>query len=190
MTIIAENDIGFLVFDGNELTIGSKIDDPPKLRLTSPLTDHGGGGGVVSFNLSRRAGVVLDGHDQDEIGMVRVEQAEDVRGQLGNHKAEANLLLADGSGVGDVVKPIAVVWNAVTRLLPAFGAALRTAVLEGGTVPAPTLAVGDYDGAQFIGSQGLFLYARQTDGHDVVYRRSDMHPLWMSDGGPNGTWLG
>jgi hypothetical protein len=49
MDIIKETDIGFLGFEGNELTVGSKIDDPPKVRVTSPITTHGGGGGVISF---------------------------------------------------------------------------------------------------------------------------------------------
>lgn len=62
--IIAENDIGFLLFDGNELTVGSKIGDPPKLRLTSPINSDGGGGGCVSYNASRQAGVVCDGHQR------------------------------------------------------------------------------------------------------------------------------
>lgn len=125
MHILSENERGYLGFDGNELIIGSKIDDPPKVRLTSPLYPTGGGGGAISFNYSREIGVVCDGHQQDEVAMIRVEQAEDVRGQLGNRKAELNLLLADGSGVGDVVKPFACVYNAVTRLLPAFRDALR-----------------------------------------------------------------
>lgn len=125
MHILSENDRGYVALDGNELIIGSKIDDPPKVRLTSPLYPTGGGGGAISFNYSREIGVVCDGHQQDEIAMIRVEQAEDVRGQLGNRKAELNLMLADGSGVGDVVKPFACVYNAVTRILPAFREALR-----------------------------------------------------------------
>lgn len=128
MHILSENDRGYVALDGNELIIGSKIDDPPKVRLTSPLTGHGGGGGVISFNFSREEGIACDGHQQDEIAMIRVEQAEDVRGQLGNRKAEINILLADGSGVGDVVKPFACVYNAVTRILPAFRDALRLAL--------------------------------------------------------------
>lgn len=128
MQILAENERGYVALDGNELIVGSKIDDPPKVRVTSPLTEHGGGGGVISFNFSRQAGIVCDGHQQDEVAMIRVEQAEDVRGQLGNRKAEVNLLLADGSGVGDVVKPFACVYNAVTRILPAFREALRLAL--------------------------------------------------------------
>jgi len=125
MQILAENEYGWIAFEGNELTIGSKVGDPPKLRLTSPINADGGGGGVISFNFSRQAGVVCDGHQQDEVAMIRVEQAEDVRGQLGNRKAEMGLMLADGSGIGDVVKPFACVYNAITRILPAFRDALR-----------------------------------------------------------------
>ena len=75
MDILLENDRGFVGLDGNELIIGSKIFDPPKLRLTCPVNADGGGGGVVSFNLSRHAGVVCDGHDQVEMGFFRVEQS-------------------------------------------------------------------------------------------------------------------
>lgn len=139
MQILAENDLGYVGLDGNELIVGSKIDDPPKVRLTAPLYLTGGGGGVISFNISRYTGVVCDGHAQDEIAMIRVEQSEDVRGDLGNHKAEFNLMLADGSGIGDVVKPFACVWNAVTRLLPEFAGAVRAAML-GGVVNAPVSA--------------------------------------------------
>lgn len=147
--IIAENDYGYLLFESNELTIGSKVDDPPKVRLTSPCTEHGGGGGVISFNYSRQAGVVCDGHNQTEVGMIRVEQAEDVRGQVGNTKAEFNFMLGDGSGVGDVVKPLAFVWNAITRsLLNLLGG-------NTDTMWAPS---------------GVFFTQQQSDGNFVTYR--------------------
>lgn len=115
--IIAENDRGYLLFDGNELTIGSKIGDPPKLRLTSPINADGGGGGVVSYNASRQAGVVCDGHQQTELAMDRVEQAEDVRGQLGNYTAERTFMVSDASGDGadGMHKPLAFTFNAVTQ---------------------------------------------------------------------------
>jgi hypothetical protein len=173
MQMLAENDRGWVALDGNELIVGSKLGDPPKVRLTSPVNADGGGGGVLSFNVSRQEGVVCDGHQQDEIAMVRVEQAEDVRGQVGNHKAELNLLLADGSGVGDVVKPFACVWNAVTRLMPQFAGALRSAVI-GGVVPVTP----DTHTAELLSRDGKFLFVLQGDGNEVVYLRSTMQPLW------------
>jgi len=136
MQILAENDRGYVALDGNELIVGSKVFDPPKVRLTSPVNADGGGCGALSFNYSRHAGVVCDGHDQDEVAMIRFEQAEDVRGQVGNTKVECNLMMGDGSGVGDVVKPFACVWNAVTRLLPEFATAMTQAFLFG-TVNVP-----------------------------------------------------
>lgn len=135
MQIIAENDRGWIALDGNEMIVGSKIFDPPKVRLTSPVNTDGGGGGVISFNISRHAGAAIDGHDQDEMAMLRVEQAEDVRGQVGNPKAELNIMLADGSGVGDVVKLFAIVWNRVTRFLPEFAQSIRMTL--GGAPPTP-----------------------------------------------------
>lgn len=148
MQILAETDTGWIGFEGNELTIGSKVDDPPKLRLTAPCTDHGGGGGVVSFNFSRNAGI-CDGHNQTEVGMIRVEQAEDVRGNSGNTKAELSFMLGDGSGIGDVQKPFAFVWNAITRFL--------IGVLGGpsDTIWAPS---------------GLYFTQQQADGNFVSYQ--------------------
>lgn len=45
MQIIAENERGYVALDGNELIVGSKIVDPPKVRVTSPCDQTGGGGG-------------------------------------------------------------------------------------------------------------------------------------------------
>jgi len=61
----------------------------------------------------------------------------------------------------------------------------------GGGSPVPPTD-GNYDGAQFNGSEGKFVYARQTDGHDVLYKRradGQLTAIWTSDGGENGTWL-
>lgn len=181
--IIAENDRGYLLFDGNELTIGSKIGDPPKLRLTSPINDDGGGGGVVSYNASRHAGVVCDGHQQTEMAMDRVEQAQDVRGQVGNYKAERNFMVSDASGDGadGMHKPLAFTYDAVTHNT------LGLAGTAPGGPPMPP-ALGAFDGAEFIGSNGQFIYARQTDGHDVLYdmRGATRRAIWASDMG----WIG
>ena len=151
MQIIAENETGFIGFDGNELIIGSKVDDPAKVRLTAPMTEHGGGGGVISFNFHRDFNRAVDGHEQCEMGMIRVEQADDVRGQVGNPKAELNFMLNDG-GTQDsnMRKPLAFVWNAITRsLLSLFGGSASD------TIWAPG---------------GLYFTQQQDDGVLVKYR--------------------
>lgn len=147
MNIIAESDIGWVGFEGNELTIGSKVDDPPKVRLTSPVTEHGGGGGVVSFNYSP-AGHASDGHNQTEIGMIRVEQAEDVRGSSST-KAELNFMLADGGKEdSNMRKPLAFVWNKVTQaMLVLLGARTDTMWAQ----------------------NGLYFTQQQEDGNFVSY---------------------
>lgn len=156
--ILAENDIGFLLFDGNELTVGSKIGDPPKLRLTSPINSDGGGGGCVSYNASRQAGVVCDGHQQTELAMDRVEQAEAVRGQLGNYTAERNFLVSDASGDGadGMHKPLAFTYDEVTRDM--LG-----------------LQVGGTAGSNMRSPQGRMSMELQEDGNLVVYR-TDVTP--------------
>lgn len=132
--ILAENEIGYLLFDGNELTIGSKIGDPPKCRLTSPINADGGGGGVISYNASRQAGVVCDGHQQTEMAMDRVEQAEDVRGQIGNYKAERNFMVSDASGDGadGMHKPLAFTYDAVTHDTLGLSGGVTTPPAAGG----------------------------------------------------------
>lgn len=150
--ILYEDDYGFLAMDGNELTVGSKVDDPPKLRLTSTITATGGGGGVVSFNRSRQAGVVCDGHSQEEMAMLRVEQAEDVRGQEGNLKAEFNFLANTGASGDDsaMQKPLAFIWNCITRTRLALFGETRT-----DTMWAP---------------DGLTFTQQQADGNFASYR--------------------
>jgi hypothetical protein len=170
--ILAENDIGFLVFDGNELTVGSKIGDPPKVRLTSPIMPDGGGGGVVSYNASRQAGVVCDGHQQTEMAMDRVEQAEDVRGQQGNFTAERNFLVSDASGDGadGMHKPFAFTCDTVTHdTLGLSGSA-------SGSAPVPF---------KLVSADGRYEMTIQGDGNFVTY---DLHAsppkaIWSSFGG-------
>lgn len=164
--IIAENDRGFLVFDGNELTVGSKIGDPPKVRLTSPINADGGGGGVISYNASRQAGVVCDGHQQTEMAMDRVEQAEDVRGQLGNFKAERNFMVSDASGDGadGMHKPLAFTCDAVTH---------DTLGLAGG---------GGGNPSRMADPNNRYWLQLQTDGQYVIYDAEDPgHPKAIFD---------
>ena len=65
--------IGFLQFDGNELTVGSTIADPPKVRLVAPE----GQLGAVSFNRLRADGA------QEEVVLLIGKEAEDAPGSLG-----------------------------------------------------------------------------------------------------------
>ncbi len=154
-------DYGFEGFEANERTIGSKVDDPPKLRLTAPLTDHGGGGGVVSFNASRQSGIPQLGGQQTEMGMIRVEQAEDVRGQTGNPKAEISFMLNDGSGDGDaaMTKPLAFTCDGITRISPGLANSFRA--LVGGGVSG--------GGSGLTSPQGRMTLQLQEDGNMVVY---------------------
>lgn len=166
MQIIAESDIGYLLFDGNELTIGSKIDDPAKIRGTSKIYDHGGGGFAISANASLQDGV-CDGHSQREMGMLRWEQAGDVRGQANNPKCEANFMLNDGGGGEDsnMQKPFAFTFDAITRL---------TLPLVGG---------GSSGGAQLWSTNRQFLTQQQDDGNLVQYDMSNPNQpraIWSS----------
>jgi hypothetical protein len=61
---------------------------------------------------------------------------------------------------------------------------------SGGVATQPTTQypTGSYDGSEFVGSEGKFRYARQQDGHDVLYNANGV-AIWTSDGGVDGTWL-
>lgn len=170
--VLFEDERGYLVMEGNELSIGSKLNDPPKVRLTAPVYATGGGGGCVSYNRSIREGAVCFGNEQQEMALDRVEQAEDVRGQ-NSLKAERNFLLNDGSGSGDsaMKKPLAFVWNAVTRLLLNFGGSSRT----------DTMWAND----------GLHFTQQQSDGNFVTYvidrpfdKSANPRALWSAWTGP------
>jgi len=158
--IIAENDRGYVGLDGNELFVGSKVFDPPKVRLTAPANEDGGGGGVISANISRQAGVVCDGHQQVEIGFARFEQSESVRGQASNPRAEFAVNLNDGSGGGDssMCKPLAFECDHVTR----------DSIGVSGTGGSPS---------RFVSPNGRWWLQIQDDGNFVIYDSADPnHP--------------
>jgi len=166
MQIIAENDRGYVGLDGNELIVGSKVFDPPKVRVTCPANEDGGGGGVLSANISRRAGVVCDGHDQVEIGFARFEQSESVRGQPGNPRAEFAVNLNDGSGGADssMCKPLAFECDRVTRDSIGVSGA-------GGGSPS-----------RFVSPNGRWWLQIQDDGQYVIYDAIDpAHPKAVFD---------
>lgn len=172
-TVLHEDDRGYVIAEGNELTVGSKIDDPPKVRVTSITTSQGMGGGVISFNRSRHAGVCY-GDQQDEMSMIRVAQADDVRGDVSSVKAEISFQLNDGSGSGDsaMQKALAFMHNALTRMRFVFGGSAHR------------------DASRFYSGNGLYCWNYQDDGSVVLYAthlsadETTWTPMWAQR--PNG----
>lgn len=151
-------DYGFVGFEGNEQTVGSKVDDPAKVRITAPITTHGGGGGVISFNLHKAMGQVVLGGGQTEMAMLRVEQASDVRG-TDSPRAEFNFLCNDG-GTADanMRKCLAFTYDGITAISPGIAASFRALGTGSGitdTMWAPN---------------GLTFTQQQSDGNFVSYR--------------------
>ena len=167
MNVLADTGNGFLIFDGNEESVGSKENDPCKLRLTTPIYPDGGGGGVVSFNASRNPGTIQDGHNQLEMGFLRVEQSESVRGQQGNLRGELNVFLNDGSGEGDaaMVRAFALECDRITKIHPNLVQSLRNVLGIDGSGPA-----GSPD--HMTSPQGRFQTHQQEDGNFVTYDTS------------------
>jgi hypothetical protein len=164
MDVIVNTNNGFLGFEGNEESIGSKENDPCKLRLTTPVYPDGGGGGVISFNASRNPGVVQDGHNQQEMGFIRVEQSESVRGQTGNLRGEMNFFLNDGSGQDDasMVRAFAIECDRITKAHPGLVQSLRNLLgVSGGFSPD-----------HMTSPQGRFQTHQQEDGNFVTYDTS------------------
>lgn len=167
MHILSENERGFVGLDGNELIIGSKVYDPPKLRVTAPVNADGGGGGVFSANISREAGVVCDGHQQIEIGFIRFEQSESVRGDPLNARGEYNLLLNVG-GTDDAAmqRGLAIEADRVTKMNPGLQTALG----------------GSGDLSRLVSPNGRYWFQVQDDGNLVFYDAIDpTHPKAIFD---------
>lgn len=160
MQIIAENDRGYVALDGNELIVGSKIVDPPKVRVTSPCDQSGGGGGVLSANISRRTGTVCDGHEQIEMGFLRIGQSEAVRGQTDNPRAEYNILLNVGGEDDAAMQPgLALEADVITKINPALLASF--AALLGATGGAAS--------SRLVSPNGQWWMQMQDDGNFVIY---------------------
>jgi hypothetical protein len=163
-------DYGYRGFEGNEETVGSKVDDPAKVRLTAPITTHGGGGGVVSFSYHVNFGEVAFGGRQTEMAMLRVEQAEDVRGSS-SPKAEFNFLCNDGSGGGDAAmqKCLSFTWTGITRISPYIARDLRAIAAGagggGGSGGAPA--------SRMESPNGRYWLQLQDDGNYVIYDAQD-----------------
>jgi hypothetical protein len=164
MEIIAENEKGYVGLDGNELIVGSKVMDPPKVRMTCPTDEHGGGGGVLSANISRHAGIACDGHQQVEIGFLRFEQSEAVRGQPGNPRGEYNVLLNVG-GEDDAAMQRGLSFEAdrITQINPALLASLGSLLGASGAGSPSRLA----------SPNGQWWMQMQDDGNFVVYDATD-----------------
>lgn len=123
-----ESLVGWFSAEGNETTTGAKNFDPAKSRLATPISStDGGGGGVWSANRARNPGQVCEGGQQEEMGFMRIEQSESVRGSDSNLRAEFNLFLNDGSGAGDsaMVRAFALECDRITKMHPALLESLR-----------------------------------------------------------------
>lgn len=172
---VSTNDYGYTGFESNELTVGSQKDDPAKVRISSPITEHGGGGGVLSYNFHRFFGVAFGGQ-QCEMAMIRVEQAEDVRGSF-DPKAEFNFLANDGGGCEDVnmTKPLAFTAHHITRLDTGIAADLAARI-------APYLPGGMQQPSSDKLVSGRFeLDLQSADGNIVLYNQ-------QCDGSYNAVW--
>lgn len=160
-----ETPTGFALFDGNEFSIGSKEDDPSKVRVTAPTTAHGGGGGVYSFSRSREAGVPQTGHQQEEMGFIRVEQSEAVRGDPTNNRAELNIFLnRGGTEDEDMVRAIAIECDRVTQINPDLLSSFQQLLNTGGPSGWPS---------RMASPNNRYWLQLQDDGNFVIYDALD-----------------
>lgn len=138
-TVLHDDERGFVIAEGNELTIGSKIDDPPKLRLTSPFK----GGGYISFNFSEESKVQW-GSNQTEMGMIGVTKADGASLPAG----ELHFFLNDGGREDKNMRRVASwIWNKLTSATFSWGS-------RSDTIWAPN---------------GLTFTQQQDDGNFVTY---------------------
>ena len=187
---LRDSAVGLLTWVTNELRIYARNNDAAKVRVGGP-GDHGG---CLSFNK-----VWLDADNrptnEEELGLIQIKQDERTREDPNGVRAELTIHLNDGQGrQPDSLVPVLLVrTDGYTFLVPRNDSPEHPPDHQVPAAPLPT-PVGAYDGAQFHGSHNRFLYARQTDGHDVLYRCTDNGApdaaIWVSDGGPDGTWLG
>lgn len=186
--IIKDTAEGLLAYVTNELRNYAKNNDASKVRIGAP-GDHGG---CLSFNklwIDPNTGVFSR---ETELGLFQIKQDERTRADVNGSRGELTIHLSDGDESkpeDDRQRPVLLIrTDGYTWLVPNITNPEHPPDNGGSETP-----VGDYDGAQFYGSEGKFLYARQSDHHDVLYRVDDhgaLHPIWVSDGGQNGTWLG
>lgn len=179
-TILHEDERGYVIAEGNELTIGSKLNDPPKVRVCVPITATGGGGGVFSASRARSFGVCF-GDQQDEMGYVRFEQAEDVRGDVGHLRSEVNLFVASGLPGTDVERVFACTWDRFTKWGLSALTSLSVWLGGGGTSRADTMWA----------PNGLSFTQQQDDGNFVTYsvtrafdKTANPKAIWSAWTGP------
>lgn len=153
--VLSSNARGRFFLDGNESETESIVDDPSANRLRSPITAAGGGGGKVTFKAT------INGRDV-ELGYLRICQAESVRGQLENPKAECQIFLNDGLGTDDnnMQKALIVeIGGGILEIHPSILASLQH--LVNGTPPAAPTPVGAVSRVQ--SPNGRYVWNMQTD---------------------------
>ena len=153
---LAETDLGYLEFDGNELFVCSKpgVDDPPKVRLLSDA-----GTGAVSVNKRRFDGVQLE-----QVLLIGKAEAALGGGVLDIHLQKDGT--ADDAGM-----------TRAATLSLANGLELR------GVQPSPASSGRfTHEGGQFVtiyqGDGNAVTYATQGSLHEATWRA-----VWSSFGG-------
>lgn len=181
---IRESIDGVLAWVTNELRVYALLNDAAKVRIGGP-GDHGG---CLSFNR-----VWLNAHTselvhEEELGLIQIKLDERYRGDFTSVRAEMTIHLNNGNlsiPEDQRQQPVMLIrTDGYTMLVP------NNPHPDHGPDNPIAQPSGSYDGIQFEGSEGKFFYARQRDGHDVLYSRATNLPIWVSDGGPNGMWLG
>lgn len=87
-----EMDYGFIEYGGNEVTVASRIDDPPKYRLAAPF---GLSLGAVTGSRLRPDG------GQDEMAILQFKQDERTRADPNSRVGEMSFLLRKGASGND-----------------------------------------------------------------------------------------
>jgi hypothetical protein len=186
---LRESAHGLLAWVTNELRVYARNDDAAKFRVGGP-GDHGG---CLSFNK-----VWLDDQNrpinEEELGLIQIKVDERTRNDPNGARAELTIHLNDGQKrQPDSLVPVMLIRTDGWSFLVPNNPTPEHPPDNQGAIPMPT-TTSSYDGAQFNGSGNKFLYARQQDGHDVLYRCNTTGApeaaIWTSDGGPNGSWLG
>lgn len=180
--VLERSAVGILAWVTNELRVYALNNDQAKLRVGAP-GDHGG---CLSINK-----VWVDSGEpshEEELGLIQIKQDERTRNDPHGTRAELTIHLNNGNlSVTEDKRMVPVMLirtDGYTMLVP------NNPHPDHGPDNPIAQPSGSYDGIQFEGSEGKFFYARQRDGHDVLYSRATNLPIWVSDGGPNGMWLG
>ena len=139
---LIDTPIGYLDFDGNELTVGSKIDDPPKIRMTNPAP--GGSYGCISGNRTR-----ADGSQLEKVLLI-LKPDDASAGQ--QHEGGSYDFFAQLAGTEDDAGMVRV--------------KTLTTQFEETYVPVIGTPVG---GSRFYSPNGRYCWNYQNDGHQVQY---------------------